>query len=175
MDLRIVKTKRAIKDAFFELRKTTPLEKLWVRDICKKALINKSTFYNHYSDVFILSDELENEILVERFEKFEYKDCLFSDPQTFMEEIPKAIDQNYEPIQILFRGRMEVLYQKLQRQLYDYYKDPNASPEYDILLTFIIGGAMQAMQEISSVKKYSVDLTVSCLSDCIRKLSPVEK
>ena len=175
MDLRIVKTKRAIKDAFFELRKTTPLEKLWVRDICKKALINKSTFYNHYSDVFILSDELENELLIERFEKFEYKDCLFSDPKTFIKEIPKAIDQNYEPIHILFHDRMEVLYQKLQRQLYDYYKDPNASPEYDILLTFIIGGAMQAMQEISSAKKYSVDLTVNCLSDCIGKLSPVEK
>ena len=52
-DLRIVKTKRAIKDTFLEMRKTIPLEKIRVRDICANALINKSTFYCHYTDAFV--------------------------------------------------------------------------------------------------------------------------
>lgn len=72
MDLRIVKTKKAIREAFLQVRKTTPLEKMKVRDLCRIALINKSTFYNHYEDVFALSEEMENEILEQCMNGFEY-------------------------------------------------------------------------------------------------------
>ena len=85
MDLRIVKTRKAIQSAFIELRKTTPLEKIRVRDLCRIALINKSTFYNHYADAFALSEEMENELLSQCMDDFEFKDCLLTDPMKFLE------------------------------------------------------------------------------------------
>ena len=47
MDLRIVKTKKAIINAFLALRAKRPLEKITVRELCEMAMVNKSTFYSH--------------------------------------------------------------------------------------------------------------------------------
>lgn len=46
---RITLTKRLVQEAFLLLLKTTSLQKMSVRDLCTKAGINRTTFYNHYS------------------------------------------------------------------------------------------------------------------------------
>ena len=61
MDLRIQKTERAIKNAFIELRSKKPLEKITVKELCELAMINKSTFYSHYEDIYALSETMEQE------------------------------------------------------------------------------------------------------------------
>ncbi len=48
-DLRVIKTEKAIKDAFGSLLATTSYYDISVKDICDKALINRNTFYLHYS------------------------------------------------------------------------------------------------------------------------------
>ena len=48
MDLRIQKTRAAIKSAFLELRRKKPIEKITVTELAKLAEINKATFYLHY-------------------------------------------------------------------------------------------------------------------------------
>lgn len=126
-DLRVFKTKRAIKEAFLELRKTTDLEKIKVRDICRLSYINTSTFYNHYEDVLALSDELENEVLNEAFEAIEGKDELYTNPSKFLAEAPKRIEEKNNVISVLFRGRRDVQFSKLIRQLRNYYKTKNMS------------------------------------------------
>ena len=45
MDKRIIRTKRAIRSAFLDLRKDQPLEEIKVIDICSISVINKTTFY----------------------------------------------------------------------------------------------------------------------------------
>lgn len=60
-DMRIIKTKKALRNAIHELLKTTTFEKLTVSQICKKAEINRVTFYSHYVDKYeLLQDYLEN-------------------------------------------------------------------------------------------------------------------
>lgn len=56
MDLRIKKTKRAIRSAFAELIKEKPMEKITVKEIAELAEINKTTFYAHYETVYDLVD-----------------------------------------------------------------------------------------------------------------------
>ena len=63
MDRRVIKTKRAIKKAFFALLAEKDLNDISVTDISRIAEINRKTFYNYYTGVFQLVDELENEIL----------------------------------------------------------------------------------------------------------------
>ena len=107
MDLRVVKTKRAIKQAFLQLRATTPLESVRIADICKIATINKTTFYKHYRDVFKLTAELEAEAVQLVMENFSAKDAIFSDPKGFLTELPKALNANREILFPLFHDNFD--------------------------------------------------------------------
>ena len=53
-DLRVIKTKNAIYDALINLLKDNLFEEIKVSDICKTALINRSTFYAHFEDKYDL-------------------------------------------------------------------------------------------------------------------------
>lgn len=63
-DLRIIKTKKLLYEALMTLLKERPFENLKVSDICEKALINRSTFYAHYSDKYDLLDAFIKDIKV---------------------------------------------------------------------------------------------------------------
>ena len=65
MDIRIIKTKNSIINAFIELRAKKEIERITVKELCEKAMINKSTFYSHYTDIYDLSEQLENRIATE--------------------------------------------------------------------------------------------------------------
>ncbi|MBQ3611495.1 MAG: TetR family transcriptional regulator [Firmicutes bacterium] len=62
-DLRIIKTRLAIKGAFFDMLAVKSFEKITVSDITDKALINRGTFYSHYKDKYDLMEQIENEVL----------------------------------------------------------------------------------------------------------------
>lgn len=58
------RTRRMIRSAFAELlgeKKT--LEELTVAELAERADIAKSTFYNHYTDLYAVAEEYENELL----------------------------------------------------------------------------------------------------------------
>jgi AcrR family transcriptional regulator len=62
-DLRYIRTQKKIKKAFFELMDTIGLEEITVKNLTKKAAINRTTFYLHYNDKYDLLDQIENDIL----------------------------------------------------------------------------------------------------------------
>ena len=61
-DLRVIKTKKNLYEALITLMKEKTFEEIKVADICKKALINRSTFYTHYQDKYELLYELINNL-----------------------------------------------------------------------------------------------------------------
>lgn len=65
-DIRIVKTKRNIRQAFFNLLRQTTYSNVTVDMLCKEALCSRSTFYVHYSG----KDDLLKEIVTVYVEKF---------------------------------------------------------------------------------------------------------
>ncbi len=64
-DKRCIKTRRAIRNAFALLLSEKEPGRITVKEICEIALINRNTFYAHYSGVYELMDEIENEIIME--------------------------------------------------------------------------------------------------------------
>ena len=62
-DRRARYTKMVIHDAFFELLESEGFDKMSVTDICKRADVNRGTFYLHYEDKYALLDELIDEAL----------------------------------------------------------------------------------------------------------------
>lgn len=61
-DLRVIKTKNTIYNALIVLMKEKTFEEIKVSDICNTALINRSTFYAHYTDKYELLSEWINEL-----------------------------------------------------------------------------------------------------------------
>ena len=62
-DLRVVKTQKHIKEAFYELVSEKDFDKITVSDIANRALINRATFYLHYQDKYDLLEKIENEVI----------------------------------------------------------------------------------------------------------------
>src|SRR5699024_126606 len=62
---RTLYTLQAIKKAFLQLLETNELRKITVSQICRKADINRGTFYLHYENPLALFHQIENELLAE--------------------------------------------------------------------------------------------------------------
>lgn len=65
MDLRVIRTKEAIRNALVELMEEKGFEAITVKDITTKAKINRGTFYAHYQDKFDLMERCQKEIMQE--------------------------------------------------------------------------------------------------------------
>jgi AcrR family transcriptional regulator len=63
-DLRVIRTKRAIRDALVELIGEKGFEAITVKDITARAKINRGTFYTHYLDKYDLLNKCEEEIML---------------------------------------------------------------------------------------------------------------
>lgn len=60
-DRRTQYSKRIIRESLFELMKEKPLDKISVTEICKKADVNRSTFYSYYTDIYDLHEKIIGE------------------------------------------------------------------------------------------------------------------
>lgn len=61
-DLRVLRTRKLLQQAFIELTVEKGFATLTVRDITKRAMVNRSTFYRHYLDKYDLLEQYMNEI-----------------------------------------------------------------------------------------------------------------
>lgn len=75
-DLRVLRTKQFIKNAFYELLKEKTFDKISISDISSRAMINRNTFYLHYIDKQDLLDSLFSEAITLLHEHFEYRQKL---------------------------------------------------------------------------------------------------
>ena len=64
-DRRILHTRKFLRDALIELLKEKPIGKITPTELCKRADINRNTFYSHYSSPEELLERLEEELFSE--------------------------------------------------------------------------------------------------------------
>ncbi|MDO5602967.1 MAG: TetR/AcrR family transcriptional regulator C-terminal domain-containing protein [Oscillospiraceae bacterium] len=61
-------TKMLIRRAFTTLLKQKPIQSISITELCEEAGINRGTFYTHYTDIYDLRTQIEDEML-EDFKK----------------------------------------------------------------------------------------------------------
>ena len=97
-DRRVIKTKRAIRLAFARLLSEKDINDITVSDIAGLAEINRKTFYNYYAGVYMIIDEIENDI-VETFGtvlgEINYSDEL-KDPYSIFEKLTSIINTDMD-------------------------------------------------------------------------------
>ena len=64
-DKRVVYTKMFLKEALLQLMKEKPIDKISVTELCRRAEINRNTFYAHYDTPKSVLKEMEDELLTE--------------------------------------------------------------------------------------------------------------
>lgn len=78
-DRRVIKTKKAIRNAFAKLLSEKDMNDITIKDIADVADINRKTFYNYYNGVYQLINEIEDEIvgsLEEALKGIEIRKCI---------------------------------------------------------------------------------------------------
>ena len=64
-DLRVIRSRMSIRNAFMELLEVKSFEKITVRDITSMAMVSRGTFYLHFEDKYDLLDQIEAEMAEE--------------------------------------------------------------------------------------------------------------
>ena len=171
MDKRIIRTKRAIRSAFLELRKEQPLEEIKVIDICALSVINKTTFYKYYTDIFDLNAAIENEVFSSFMEDFTAFHSLFLDTNGFVRNMNEALVKQGEIFNTLFSDRVDKFFSMLEHSMKAYYLE-NPPSNLSLLKTdFILTGVIHTFKEMQLNRNYDMDLMIHELEEIIRAVS----
>lgn len=167
LDIRVVKTKSHIYDAFVKLREKKPIEKISVTELCKSAGINKSTFYDHYRDIYDLSDKIETQIVEEIVSSIDNPEDIFDNPSSFTKKLFYAYAAKEKIISVVFsESRAASLPQKtefiLKKLVFKFRPEYENDVEKNVLFSIKIYGAFYAFQVN---KKYDVDEVISVISN----------
>lgn len=103
-----VRSRKMIRQAFFELLKEKAFEKITVTDVVKKAEINRSTFYAHYPDVMGVVEEIQEEILnyTQNFMKNVDFNEFYENPKPYLNQLIQLVAENKELYRLLMTSSM---------------------------------------------------------------------
>lgn len=85
-DLRVRKTRKAIRSAFMRLLSEKDLDKIRVVELCRAAEISKGTFYLHYEDIYSLYREVLRKYLEEKAADHRQFGQLLKNPEAFVRD-----------------------------------------------------------------------------------------
>lgn len=88
MDRRSAKTKQAIKQAFLDLTKEKPINKITIAELSQQADIGRGTFYTHYEDIYDLRSKIIEESI-----------CILTD--IFDQTYPKKSNMTFATLSML--------------------------------------------------------------------------
>ena len=156
MDKRVMKTKRAIHSAMTRLLSVKPIEEITVTELSNAAEINRKTFYSYYNSVYMVAEEMEDEI-VERFEdtlRIIDFETLLQDPQTTFNTLARIIASDLDFYETILTNRNQVFFlQKiitsLKERIMALYFDRN-SKDFELqeyMLEYIISGLVSVYQK----------------------------
>lgn len=97
IDRRIRKTKSQLKNGLAKLMLEKSINEISVKELVELVDINRSTFYLHYSDIYNLLEEIEEELLSEIKRTIELHPIgVKYNTFTFMEDIYLVLEKNKE-------------------------------------------------------------------------------
>lgn len=152
LDIRIYKSKKSIYDAFIELRSKKELRKITVRELCETAMINKSTFYSYYEDIFDLADKIESEVVENIVNSISHPENMIDDPAQFYQDLLAAMTENHSIINTLFSGAqhpnlVEKISKSLNSVFFSFHPQLEQNRRFCIMLDYAIFGGYYAFEE----------------------------
>ena len=177
MDRRVIKTKKAIKKAFFTLLADKDINDISVTDISRLADINRKTFYNYYTGVFQLVDELEDDIINKIQSTLKDIDIIESlkEPIQMFHLLDDAIGLNDPFLRSMLQSeKVSSFFNKFEDQMISLIRDEVASQMHtdpvatEYVIHFILAGEISVYKAwLKSDKNFPVEK----LSEMINELA----
>ncbi len=180
-DRRNAKTEKSIKETFLALLKKKSLNKITVAEITRHADIGRGTFYLHYTDVYDLYENIEQDLmdsLVRVFEKaFPTTDS--GNSRKLTEELTLYIEENKELFRALTRADNGNTMYKLKKLFYsmvfkeDAAINPNGDKQFDLTESvFVVSGIIGVLEKwITEDCHPSRDIIAKNLNTIIMKIN----
>lgn len=152
-----IRSRRMIRQAFLELLREKPFERITVTDIVNRADINRSTFYAHYPDVRGMIEELMSDVINSSFELIKNVEIsdIFKDPKPFLQELMAIGEENMELYRLL--GKSDFAIQQVEKMKtvmlekaatsVDIPESIRQSSAFRIQISFFIGGILNTYQQ----------------------------
>jgi AcrR family transcriptional regulator len=114
VDRRVKYTKMVLKESFIALLEKKDISKIFIKEICEDADINRATFYAHYNDQYDLMNQIQNDLLenIERHLSAYIGDSLPVVPIDIVEQIFEYIQENARICKLLLSDRGDLNFQK---------------------------------------------------------------
>ena len=152
-----------IEKVFIELLQTKELDEISVSDICKRAGLNRTTFYANYTDIYGLADairdKLENEVsdlyreeVTQGFNSNDYLKLFrhIKDNQIFYKTYFKlGYDNNYK----IFRYDTALAYKHFQNKFIEYHMEFFKAGITQIIKIWLNGGCKESPEDMFEIIK----------------------
>lgn len=130
----------AIINAYNQLLKEKGTPDASITELCKRAKINRTTFYKHHKGVHEITNYLEDQLIYKLF-NIEYHDKIsvedfLNNPHPALEKLNKNITDNYEYYQRVFRpDRLRFITEKTINLLVEDFKKhyANLAKQKDVM------------------------------------------
>lgn len=144
-DLRVIKTKKSLYDGLLIMMKDKPFEDIKVADICRVALTNRSTFYDHFND------------------KYELLYALMKDMESALVDKLKS-NTNISNTKDFYMKMIELLFEHISENVSFYssiIKNNNNSVANDMIRNTLL---MDVRSHIESEKNYNSEVPAEVLT-----------
>ena len=105
---RIMLTKRLLANAFLQMLEDTPIHAISIRQLCEKAGINRTTFYNHYGSQYDLLEDISGRFLDEIADRLSKADA--DDRESIQERVILVLaylEENRELSRLLLSNNID--------------------------------------------------------------------
>lgn len=159
-DPRLKRTREQIMSSFLKLIETNDFNQITIAAITKKAKINRSTFYYHFTDKFQLMDSIQEEVLTkEIFKKLALQETI--NEQTIIMAM-QAIISSQTNLELYCQKAYEEFKPKVDQEIKNSLKEillniltheRGVSNDHYLLATFWSGGIYEVAMSCVEEKK----------------------
>lgn len=103
-NLRFIENENIMIDVFIELLKKKDFTKITVRDICEQSLVNRSTFYAHFQDIYELKEHTEKRFETELLTSLQNKINDSIDHKEMIATLIEVIKEKKDFYKVYFNG-----------------------------------------------------------------------
>lgn len=147
-DLRFIKTEKNLADTYLRLRaKRKPFS---LAELCKEAMINKTTFYKHYESLEKFDYEMCKRIMRELYYSTEHINEAFTNTELFVDSISNKMSENKELYDLLFYDDFNKGIRIIEEIHLEIYLKDTYSLEKEIKIRFALAGSAQLLTSNTS-------------------------
>lgn len=180
-DKRVIRTKKAIRTALFEITDTKDISDVTVSELSRKAGVNRRTFYTHYASITEIVEEIEEELvdairgIALNFHYDNFRECVYGVFIKLDEIVSEDFHYYFRHLKMgmngVFMTRVWEITQELAEKLMKCANDISAE-RAKFAAGFVVGGFITSFFEWKTEKSTTVEEAAKLVSvaadECVR-------